>query len=433
MPVRLFNPTQQAVPQLSGVPAIVGYNVGTRVSAPSLFTFLSSLIVPMPLSQTPLYDWHASHGGRMVEFAGWSMPVQYATIVAEHLATRNAAGLFDISHMGRLRFDGTGAAAFLESLVTRRVSDMRPGRIRYALVTNDAGGILDDVLVYHLSDAAGQPYHLLVVNAGNRIKIIDWITPRLAAAGNVCMTDVTDDRAMISLQGPQALELAQALCDASTEKATDLAVMKYYTGCETAIAGQGGIVSRTGYTGEDGFELIVGAGSVCAIWETLVAAGAVPAGLGCRDTLRLEAAMPLYGHELTESINPYQAGLEFAVDLETRSFPGCEALARLKGDRSQPRRVGLVTAGKRAPREGYAILTADDAPRAIGQVTSGTFSPTFDQPIAMGYIEPGFIAPGTSVAVDLRGRPEPARVVALPFYRRGAAAKTDQTSPGSVP
>ncbi|HEV3006254.1 MAG TPA: glycine cleavage system aminomethyltransferase GcvT [Pirellulales bacterium] len=378
------------------------------------------------LSQTPLHDWHASHGGRMVEFAGWSMPVLYASIVAEHQATRNAAGLFDISHMGRLRFDGPGAAAFLERLVTRRVSDMRPGRIRYALVTNEAGGILDDVLVYHLTDSAGQAYHMLVVNAGNRVKIVEWIAPRLAAATDVRMTDVTLDWAMISVQGPQSLDLAQPLLDNSQGKTTDLAAMKYYTGCETAIAGQGGIVSRTGYTGEDGWELIVGARAAVAVWDELVAAGAVPAGLGCRDTLRLEAAMPLYGHELTETINPYQAGLEFAVDLEGRTFPGCDALARLKNERSQPRRVGLVTSGKRAPREGYAIL-ADDERQTIGQVTSGTFSPTFDQPIAMGYIEPAFAAPGTAVAIDLRGRLEAARVVALPFYRRSVAGKPDRT------
>jgi len=372
------------------------------------------------LAQTPLTTWHASHGGRMVDFAGWSMPVQYTSIVAEHQATRASAGVFDISHMGRLRFDGAGAAAFLDRLVTRRVSDMRPGRIRYGLVTNDAGGILDDVLVYHLADAAGQSYYLLVVNAGNRLKILEWIAPRLAAAPDVTMADVTCDWAMIAVQGPRALALTQPLVD------VELAAMKYYTGREAAIAGQGaiagvgGIVSRTGYTGEDGCELIVGARVVVGIWESLVAAGAVPAGLGCRDTLRLEAAMPLYGHELSETINPYQAGLDFAVDLEGRSFTGRDALAQLKDDTSRPRRVGLVAAGKRAPREGYAILTVapDGEGRTIGRVTSGTFSPTLDQPIAMGYVEPAFAAPGRHVTIDVRGRPEPARIAALPFYRR---------------
>ena len=361
------------------------------------------------LARTPLYDWHAAHGGRMVDFAGWSMPVQYTSIVAEHQATRIAAGLFDISHMGRLRFDGHDAANFLDGLVTRRVNDMKPGRIRYGLVTNEAGGILDDVLVYHLSDAAGQSYFLVVVNASNRQKILDWLQPRLAAARDVHLTDVTRDWAMIAVQGPRALEIAQPLVDA------DLSAMKYYTGAEVGIDGHGGIVSRTGYTGEDGCELNVGAKVAPAIWETLVAAGATPAGLGCRDTLRLEAAMPLYGHELSEDINPFQAGLAFAVDLNGRSFTGRDALAAIKDDADQPHRIGLEFAGKRVPREGFAVF---DQGEPSGQITSGTFSPTLEKPIAMAYVAPASAAAGRELAVDIRGRQEAARVVALPFYKR---------------
>ncbi|HUY90733.1 MAG TPA: glycine cleavage system aminomethyltransferase GcvT [Pirellulales bacterium] len=366
------------------------------------------------LARTPLYDWHASHGGRMVEFAGWAMPVQYDSITAEHLATRTAAGLFDISHMGRLRFDGAGAAAFLDRLVTRRIADLRPGRIRYGLVTNEAGGILDDVLVYHLQDAAENSYHLLVVNASNRPKILAWLEPRLAAAEHVRLTDVTRDWAMLAVQGPRALELAQELVD------VELASLKYYTGCETRIAGHGiagygGIASRTGYTGEDGCELIVGSQAAPGVWQRLVDAGATPAGLGCRDTLRLEAAMPLYGHELSEQINPYQAGLAFAVDLEGREFTGREALAAIAGDPKLPRRIGLELAGKRVPREGYPVLFEG---RRTGEITSGTFSPTLEKPIAMAYVEPAAAAPGTELAVDIRGRQEPARVVELPFYKR---------------
>lgn len=360
------------------------------------------------LNQTPLHDWHAGHGGRLVDFAGWSMPVQYQSIVAEHQATRSAAGLFDVSHMGRLRFEGPGAAEFLDRSVTRRVKDQAAGRVRYALVTNDAGGILDDVLVYHLTGGAAGSYYVMVVNAGNRTKIVDWIKPRLAGA-NVYFTDATHDWAMIALQGPRALEIAQPLVEERLD------ALKYYHARETRIAGHGGIVSRTGYTGEDGCELIVGAGVVVPICEALVAAGATPAGLGARDTLRLEAAMPLYGHELSEAINPYQAGLAFAVDLDGREFPGRDALARLKDDPNQPRRVGLELSGKRVPREGFGILAAG---RTVGQVTSGTFSPTLDRPIAMGYIEPAFAAPGTQLEIDVRGRPEPARIVELPFYRR---------------
>lgn len=361
------------------------------------------------LARTPLHDWHASHGGRMVDFAGWSMPVQYASIVAEHQATRSAAGLFDISHMGRLRFDGTEAGDFLDRLVTRRVSDLKPGRIRYGLVTNEAGGILDDVLVYHLRDAAERSYFLLVVNAGNRLKILDWLRPRLAAAADVHLTDVTRDWAMLAVQGPRALELVQPLVD------VELTKMKYYAGREALVAGHGGIVSRTGYTGEDGCELIVGAQAAPGIWDKLVAAGATPAGLGCRDTLRLEAAMPLYGHELSEQINPYQAGLGFAVDLEGREFTSRDALAAIAGRADLPRRVGLELAGKRVPREGFPVLFEG---RLAGEVTSGTFSPTLDKPIAMAYVEPAASAPGTELCVDIRGRQESARVVKLPFYQR---------------
>lgn len=345
----------------------------------------------------------------MVDFAGWSMPVQYSSIVAEHNATRTAAGLFDISHMGRLRFDGPRALDFLDGLVTRRTSDQGPGRIRYALVTNQDGGILDDVLVYHLVDAAGDSYVVVVVNASNRQKIVDWIKPRLAKADGVQMTDATSTWAMIAVQGPRALELVQPVVD------VPLAAMKYYTGLETPIAGAGAIVSRTGYTGEDGCELILGAAAVQRVWQSLVDAGATPCGLGCRDTLRLEAAMPLYGHELGESINPLEADLAFAVDLPGRDFPGHDVLARVAQSGPARRRIGLTLSGKRVPREGFAICREGET---VGHITSGTFSPTLEMPIAMGYVAPQHAEPGTELAVDIRGRSEPARVVKLPFYRR---------------
>lgn len=362
---------------------------------------------------TPLHDWHVAHGGRMVDFAGWSMPVQYTSIMAEHTATRTAVGLFDISHMGRLRFDGSGAAAFLDSLVTRSVGSLRPGVIRYSLMTNEQGGILDDVLVYHLADSASGSYYVLVVNAGNREKIVRWIDDHRSQARDCTYVDLTCDWAMIAVQGPAALALLQPLVE------IDLASMKYYNGVETRIAGHGGIVSRTGYTGEDGCELILGNAVVQRVWEALLDAGrphgALPAGLGCRDTLRLEAAMPLYGHELTEGINPYQAGLGFAVNLEKGQFPGRDALARLSSDASQPRRIGMELSGKRVPREGYPILHASER---VGYVTSGTFSPTFERPIAMGYVRPDAAVDGTEVEIDIRGRLETAHIVALPFYSR---------------
>jgi aminomethyltransferase len=365
--------------------------------------------------KTPLFDWHAAHGGRMVDFAGWSMPVQYGSIVEEHLATRRACGLFDVSHMGRLRLDGDGAAVFLDRLLTRKVVGMGPGKIRYSLVCNESGGILDDVLVYHLHEHSGGLYHLLVVNASNREKIVSWLTSHLMPSDDVQIADRTTETAMIAVQGPVALKIVEPLVGA------DLGGLGYYTGLETTICGHHGIASRTGYTGEDGCELIVPATTAVEVWEKVLAhgkeAGAVAAGLGARDTLRLEAAMPLYGHELSETINPIQAGLNFAVNLEGREFIGRAALVAAKNEKFLPVRVGLTLAGRRVPREHYPVVSSD---KPIGQVTSGTFSPTFQKPIAMAYVSPEFAAVGTQITVDLRGTAEPAIVVKLPFYNRAS-------------
>ena len=346
----------------------------------------------------------------MVDFAGWSMPVQYASIVAEHQATRSQAGLFDVSHMARIRFDGPQAEAFLDRIVSRRVAGMAPGQIRYAVVTNHEGGILDDVLVYHLSDRqTSEPYYQMVVNASNRRKIVSWIEANVSGGPASDFVDRTHETAMISLQGPRAYELLKPLA------ATDPLSLKYYTGVETELGGAPGILSRTGYTGEDGWELIVPADSVAKIWESLIEHGATAAGLGARDTLRLEAGMPLYGHELTEEIDPFQAGLAFAVDLDNRDFPGRDALAKLRDDTSRPRRAGLEVDGRRVPREGYDVLSGG---KSAGRITSGTFSPTLNQPIAMCYLPRELTVPGTQVEVDVRGSAEPARVVKPPFYRR---------------
>jgi len=289
--------------------------------------------------QTPLYDWHKSHGARIVEFAGWSMPVQYASIIEEHRAIRAACGITDISHMGRLRFEGPGAAVFLAGLLTRRVADMALGQIRYSLVTNESGGILDDVLVGYYHNDHGQPYYVLVVNAGNRRKIVNWIDEHLPPPASqplgeeVICTDLTRLWAMFAIQGPRSVELLQPLVDA------DLKLMKYYMGAQVQILHpaarrQGGIITRTGYTGEDGFELSMGASIAPAVWEVLLEMGEplgiVPAGIGARDTLRLEAGMPLYGHELSEDVNPFEAGLEAACHLVGYDFPGRDALLKLR-------------------------------------------------------------------------------------------------------
>ncbi len=374
------------------------------------------------LALTPLHAWHVRNGGRMVDFAGWSMPVQYSSIVEEHHATRRAAGLFDVSHMGRFRFDGEGAAKFLDRLVTRRVVDMEPGQIRYALMCNERGGVLDDVLVYCLAEADGRPFYWMVVNASNRAKIASWIKTHLTKRDSqgVVFRDETSETAMIAVQGPCALALADNLVDIHPRE------LKYYTGAVTQALGGRAIVTRTGYTGEDGFELIVPADAAVKTWEALLrqaksietpAPGVKPAGLGARDTLRLEAALPLYGHELSEQINPLQAGLKFAVNLKDREFVGRDAIVQAQDNRSLLVRVGLELAGRRPARQGYVVFHGDEQ---IGEVTSGTLSPTLDKAIALALVAPEFAQVGTQVEVDVRGRREPATVVQLPFYRRPA-------------
>lgn len=367
------------------------------------------------LAQTPLHAWHVANGGRMVGFSGWSMPVQYSSIVEEHTAVRNAVGLFDISHMGRLLIDGAEATDFLESILTRRIADMTPGQVRYALLCNLEGGILDDVLVYQVQLPEGElSGYGMVVNAGNRAKVISWLH-RHAGKFDVQITDHTAEYAMIAVQGPRAIELLDAAA------ACELTSMKYYHGGMTQIAGFRCFVSRTGYTGEDGCEVICDAADAETIWQALcdhgAALGATPVGLGARDTLRLEAGMPLYGHELSETIDPLQAELSFAVNLRDREFLGRDAIVKLKEDRTRPVRIGLQLEGKRAAREGAVILQSDEI---VGEVTSGTFSPTFQRPIAMGYVKPTASAPGASLAVDIRGKHHPAQVVPLPFYHRGS-------------
>ena len=366
------------------------------------------------LRETALHDWHVAHGGTMVEFAGWSMPVKYGSIVDEHQATRQAAGLFDVSHMARFRFDGPDAAQLLSSLITRKVLGMRDGQIRYGLITQEAGGILDDVLVYRLLDAEEHPFHLLVVNAGNRRKIWDWIESHFGDA-TVQMRDQTESTAMIAVQGPRAIELVNPHVD------FDLSELRYYRGRTCQFDGQPAVCSRTGYTGEDGCELIVKHADAHAIWTRILeegaAAGVMAAGLGARDTLRLEAGMPLYGHELTETTTPYDADLGFAVSHKDHEFIGGSAVMATRDDPERRVRVGLKIAGKRPAREGGTITLAGTS-EAVGEVTSGTTSPTLGYPIAMGYVVRGKASVGTSVEIDVRGKPVAATIVALPFYQR---------------
>ena len=372
-----------------------------------------------PLLRTPLYDWHANHNGRIVEFGGWEMPVQYSGIVEEHHAVRKAAGLFDISHMGRLMFSGLDVEPFLSRLLTCRVDNLTNGQIRYGLVCREDGGVLDDILVYRLD-----PLHFgMVVNASNRAKIVAWIEQHAAEinpADHACdfdFVDQTPGTAMIAIQGPKALGILSRV----TTSAVELGSLKYYSGCDGVVAGVEAFISRTGYTGEDGFEIVVAEESnrSTTVWERLLEAGQgdgiQPCGLGCRDTLRLEAAMPLYGHELNEDVDPLTAGLAFAVKLDKPDFIGREALLKIKNIPNRPMRVGLKLASRRIAREHAEVYVAETR---IGQVSSGTYSPTLEQSIAMAYVDAACATVGTAVEIDIRGKRESATVVPLPFYKR---------------
>lgn len=376
------------------------------------------------LLRTPLFDWHVSHGARMVEFGGWEMPVQYDSVIDEHNATRNAVGLTDVSHMGRLRFEGPGACDFLDSFLTRNVAVIKPGQVRYSMVTNDRGGIIDDVLISRFESPPenGQSgeYYLLVVNASNRENVLRQLQHCMTAevCENVTLADQTLETGMFAVQGPNAVGLLQPFVD------VDLATIKYYNGTHVSLnhpsaTGRKFLLTRTGYTGEDGFEICVDAEIATEIWDAFLQAGlplgAKPVGLGARDTLRLEAALPLYGHEMSETITPFEAGLQYALNLAGPKFPGSDALTQLAGKPLERTRIGFEMTGKRPAREHCDIYHGGEK---VGVVTSGTFSPTFARPIGMGYVPPSLAEPGTEIEIDVRGKKLPARIVPLPFYRR---------------
>jgi aminomethyltransferase len=363
--------------------------------------------VDAPL-QTALHDWHKAHGARLVDFAGWAMPVQYTSIVEEHRAVRERAGLFDISHMGRLLFSGPDVLRWIERVTTNRAAGLAQGQVQYSLMVREDGGVLDDILVYRTPDDG----YSIVCNASNRAKVVAQLKTHKVGDAKTQLLDWTMATTMIAIQGPKAAAILQRLCDAP------LAGLGYYRAAAANVLSARCLVSRTGYTGEDGFEISFAEEMAIPIWEGLLSAGEpegiAPCGLGARDTLRFEAAMPLYGHEMDETINPYEAGLGWAVKLDKGDFVGREALRALKGHRGRTR-VGLSLAGKRIARQGAVVL---DDEKPIGVVTSGTFGPTLGRSLAMALVEPGAGAVGAALGVDVRGQVEPAVVVPLPFYRR---------------
>jgi len=369
-----------------------------------------------PLRRTPLHAQHVAAGGKLVPFAGWEMPVQYAGVIDEHRAVRRAAGLFDVSHMGELRVEGPGAAAFLQHLTPNAVARLPVGRAHYTGLLTERGTYVDDLLCYHLGDGD----FLLVVNAANRAPALAWVEERAAvwrAAGDRApfeVRDVSDDYALLALQGPRALEILDPLTP------TDLSAVRYYGFAACRLGDQvPALVSRTGYTGEDGFEIYVDPDHASGLWEMLLAegerAGLRPAGLGARDTLRLEAALALYGHELDRETTPFEAGLGWVVKLDKGDFVGREALARQREEGIGKKLAGFVVEGRGIAREGHEVLVDG---RPVGRVTSGTWSPTLEKALGMAYVPPALAAPGTTIEIEVRGRRLPAEVVELPFYRR---------------
>jgi aminomethyltransferase len=352
----------------------------------------------------------------MVNFAGWEMPIQYSTITQEHQAVRQAVGLFDISHMGRLVLEGPDALSLIQRLYTNDAAGLNEGQIRYGLVCTEQGGIHDDVLVYRFPR-----FWLMVVNASNREKILDWIG-RHKTGYEVQITDRTFDWGMVAVQGPRALDLITACEDPAVKPLfKEGRRLKYYYDKLEYSGSSLVILSRTGYTGEDGVEVIIPAGGLLALCTELEQTASrlpvvlTPCGLGARDTLRLEAAMPLYGHELTEDIDPFQAGLGWAVKMDKGDFIGRDALVRRQQDGTRRQRIGLEMLANRIAREGAAVLLNG---REVGLVTSGTYTPTLGRAIAMAYVAPELTPPGSLCEVEVRGKPASARVVQLPFYRR---------------
>ncbi|MCL2580012.1 MAG: glycine cleavage system aminomethyltransferase GcvT [Oscillospiraceae bacterium] len=354
--------------------------------------------------KTPLYDTHLALGGKIVSFAGYQLPIQYKGITEEHMATREKAGLFDVSHMGEFLLTGPGALASLNNLCCSDLSTLAPGRVRYTLMLNSDGGTIDDLLVYCLD----KERYWMVVNAGNMAKDYEHIKVNLAE--QTTLEDISDTVGQIALQGPASAEIIAKL--ASPEHIPE----KYYSFIENAnIGGVACLISRTGYTGSFGYELYCKAEDAPALWQKLTEAGAdlgvVPCGLGARNTLRLEAGMPLYGHELTEEVTPLEAGLTFAVKMEKTNFIGKSALS----EKGEPKtiRAGLKITGQGIARENCPVLAED---REIGAVTSGTHLPYMNGAYAMALIEKEFADIGTKLIVDVRGRKVEAVVVALPFY-----------------
>ncbi|WNB85566.1 glycine cleavage system aminomethyltransferase GcvT [Cellulomonas sp. ATA003] len=384
--------------------------------------------------RSPLHDEHVALGAALTPFAGWTMPLRYAGDRTEHLAVRSAAGLFDLSHMGELRVTGAGAPALLDQALVGHLSAVAVGRARYTMLCAPDGGIVDDLVVYR----TGDDDFLVVANAANSHAVLAALDTLAAGRPDVRVADESAATALVAVQGPRAAAVVTSL--AAPDDVAAVTDLRYYAGLPATVAGVPALVARTGYTGEDGFELFVPADAASGLWRALLDAGSphglVPAGLAARDTLRLEAGMPLYGHELDRTTTPYDAGLGRVVRLDKSEpdgapldFVGRDALAARADAVPDRVLVGLQGLGRRAARAGYPVVRrgdegadggGDEPGDVVGRVTSGAPSPTLGHPVAMAFVTPEEGEPGTDLGVDVRGRTEPVRVVALPFYRRSS-------------
>lgn len=364
------------------------------------------------LKQTPIYPVYEKHGAKTIDFGGWKLPVQFSGIQNEHDAVRQRAGLFDVSHMGEFWVTGEDAERFLQRMTTNDVSKLETNQAQYSLLCYPDGGVVDDLLVYKL---AGDRF-MLVVNAANIQKDFDWLQSHLE--GNARLDNVSDETALLALQGPLAADVLSALTDAPLRELKSFRFLP-----DVSVGGVHALVSRTGYTGEDGFELYVSANEAVRLWQRLIEAGGAhglePVGLGARDTLRFEARLPLYGQELSERISPLEAGLGFFVKLDKGDFIGRDALAAQKAQGLPRKSVGIEMIDRGIPRSHYPVFAADG--QRIGEVTTGTQSPTFKRNVGLALLEAAYAANDTEVFVEIRGKKLRAKVVPTPFYKRPKA------------
>jgi aminomethyltransferase len=356
------------------------------------------------LARTPFYPHLIAQKARMTPFSGWEMPVQFTGILDEHQAVRQKTGMFDISHMGKFAVRGQGLVKTFQKLVPSDLSRLQPGQAQYTVLLNPDAGIIDDIIFY----SQGADKGIIIVNAGTKNKDLTWILQNIAGSG-VELTDLSDSRVLIALQGPEALGQLQKLVD------VDLTPIPAFGHVTATILGEPAFIARTGYTGEDGFEVMVEPEVGIELWRSLIASGVSPCGLGARDTLRLEAAMALYGQDIYETTTPLEAGLGWLVHLDSKGdFIGKEVLERQKAEGVTKRLVGLEMAGRNIARHGYPVIFEGNA---VGEVTSGTMSPTLGKAIALAYIPTSLAKIGQQLEVEIRGKNYPATVVKKPFYR----------------